>query len=459
MSSRWPAGIIRKTPITPAGPLQKGSAPGMWTLAEATYWQKQGLWPTQGLNSNWMGTQNTSYMRGSAVDSSGNFYAVSQSGTITKFGPLGNIIWVKTISTCALYDVTLDSAGNLYVCGGNTAAGSGQFYVAKVTSSGSISWQTVWSTTYGGQATGIVVAPSGNVYVVGLIFTISNYDALFVKLNSSGVVQFQRAGTSSAADRYTQLALDSSENVYIVGETGNSGTVNIQLIKYNSSGTSLSQTGFYAGSSGNLTSPLDIKIDQSTGDIYIAGAAGNGYRDIVLFKVNSSFTGQWMRRLGTNTSGFYHVAQRVAFDSSNNVYIAGWTMNPADIVVSGRRGWLIAKYNTSGTLQWQRSLGITSTDMECYGFSISGNNFLGVGMRSVSPQGFFMNAPTAGTLTNSYSINGETYVYGTPTLTDSTWSIVNSSYAMTNSTPTHTYGSSSNTITDASLTFNIVGMP
>ena len=48
MSNRWPGGIIRKTPVTPAGPLQNGAAPGMWTLAEASFWTKQGLWPTQG---------------------------------------------------------------------------------------------------------------------------------------------------------------------------------------------------------------------------------------------------------------------------------------------------------------------------------------------------------------------------------------------------------------------------
>ena len=42
MSNRWPGGIIRKTPVTPSG----GTASGLWTLAEAAYWKKQGLWPT-----------------------------------------------------------------------------------------------------------------------------------------------------------------------------------------------------------------------------------------------------------------------------------------------------------------------------------------------------------------------------------------------------------------------------
>ena len=48
MSNRWPAGIIRKTPVTPAGPFQNGAASGVWSLADAAYWTKQGLWPLAG---------------------------------------------------------------------------------------------------------------------------------------------------------------------------------------------------------------------------------------------------------------------------------------------------------------------------------------------------------------------------------------------------------------------------
>ena len=48
MSNRWPGGIIRKTPVTPAGPYQNGAASGVWSLADAAHWTKQGLWPIAG---------------------------------------------------------------------------------------------------------------------------------------------------------------------------------------------------------------------------------------------------------------------------------------------------------------------------------------------------------------------------------------------------------------------------
>jgi hypothetical protein len=46
--SNWPGNLIRKTPVTPAGPFENGAAPGVWSLSEASYWTKQGLWPIAG---------------------------------------------------------------------------------------------------------------------------------------------------------------------------------------------------------------------------------------------------------------------------------------------------------------------------------------------------------------------------------------------------------------------------
>lgn len=44
----WPGGIIRPVPVAPAGPFQNGAAPGVWTLDQVAFWQRQGLWPIAG---------------------------------------------------------------------------------------------------------------------------------------------------------------------------------------------------------------------------------------------------------------------------------------------------------------------------------------------------------------------------------------------------------------------------
>jgi len=48
MSTKYPAGVIKSSPVVPAGPYQNSSASGVWTMEQAGYWIKQGNWPTAG---------------------------------------------------------------------------------------------------------------------------------------------------------------------------------------------------------------------------------------------------------------------------------------------------------------------------------------------------------------------------------------------------------------------------
>ena len=41
----WPGGVIRKTPITPDGAYYDSAASGVWSLADAASYMRQGLWP------------------------------------------------------------------------------------------------------------------------------------------------------------------------------------------------------------------------------------------------------------------------------------------------------------------------------------------------------------------------------------------------------------------------------
>ena len=48
MSTRYPGGIITKTPVVPTGPYDNGTAPGIWTLDQQLQATKSGIWPTAG---------------------------------------------------------------------------------------------------------------------------------------------------------------------------------------------------------------------------------------------------------------------------------------------------------------------------------------------------------------------------------------------------------------------------
>jgi hypothetical protein len=88
-------------------------------------------------------------------------------------------------------------------------------------------------------------------------------------------------------------------------------------------------------------------IEPGSANVYAAGSfivAGNQAFHIV--KYNSSGTLQWQRQL---TGGSSNSTYDMHVDSSSNVYIAGQT-NRGTAQFDG----YIAKYNSSGTLQWQR---------------------------------------------------------------------------------------------------------
>lgn len=89
-------------------------------------------------------------------------------------------------------------------------------------------------------------------------------------------------------------------------------------------------------------------IEDSSGNVFATGytsSYGAGGNDAFLAKLNSSGTLQWLRTIG-GVSG--DSARGVGVDSSDNVYISG--------EYGGNAGLFVAKYNTSGAIQWQRTL-------------------------------------------------------------------------------------------------------
>jgi uncharacterized delta-60 repeat protein len=197
-------------------------------------------------------------------------------------------------------------------------------------------------------------------------------DTFLVKYNSSGTKQWlkQLEGSSKSFDKSQGLAVDSSDNIYVAGFTnggldGNSssGKQDFFLIKYNSSGTKewTKQLGTAEDdeASGVATDSSDnIYV---TGYTYggLDGNTNSGEIDIFLVKYNSSGTKQWTQQLGTPT---FEEGNGVAVDSSDNIYVSGWTRGKLD-TYAGRDDAIVLKYNSSGTKQWTRQFGSNSSDI------------------------------------------------------------------------------------------------
>jgi hypothetical protein len=96
MSKQYPGGFIIKNPTTPT----TSSAPGMWTLNQAAYYTKQGIWPTPPVIDPYFeyvttllhGDGTNAAQNNTFIDSSTNAYSITRSGSTTQgtFTPFGS---------------------------------------------------------------------------------------------------------------------------------------------------------------------------------------------------------------------------------------------------------------------------------------------------------------------------------------------------------------------------------
>jgi uncharacterized delta-60 repeat protein len=410
---------------------------------------------------------------GVAVDSQNNIYTVGSTRSagagnfdllLVKFDFDGVIQWQRVLGGGSLdqgYSVEVDSADNVYVIGDTSSAGAGgaDFLIAKYNSSGTIQWQRAYGTTSGESGAAIALDSADNVYALGSNFSISPPfgSILFAKYNSSGTIQLQRSLHGASDDFGQGAAVDSADNFYLVGSTASAGPgfSNLVVAKYNSSGTIQWQR--VLGGAGGSTQASNVAID-SVDNIYAVGltsSTGAGGQDVFIAKYDSSGTLQWQRVLGGsgNESAF-----DVAVDAFDNVYVIGQTASAG----AGANDFLIAKYDSSGTIQWQRVLGGSLADSG-RGITLdSDENIYAVGSTASAGAGgndvLIAVLPNDGSLTGTYAINASNIIYQASSLTAATSSLTSSALSLASNTRSFTSTSTSLTSAAASLTENRVNL-
>lgn len=193
---------------------------------------------------------------------------------------------------------------------------------------------------------------AGNIYAFGY--------SLIAKFNADGVLQWQRT----------------INRTIMAGKAMDDGTVHLAGY-WIVSGSNYGSYVARLDTNGNLiwTRSLDATgnaeygydVDTTATDVYMVGqtlSQGAGAGDALIAKWNSAGTFQWQRSLGGSGADS---AIRSVVDASGNIYFVGTTASAGGM---GGQDILIAKYNSAGTLAWQRSLGTSSADS---GISITFN--------------------------------------------------------------------------------------
>lgn len=344
-------------------------------------------------------------------DSSGNIYCVGVSVTVgntkiltAKYNSSGVIQWQRTLDAAGVTDygwkIGTDSSGDAYICGYTQTSGTNLNIVnAKYTSTGTLSWQRVFGNSLNDYAFGMTVDASGNSFIAGYAETASASDdkPILVKRDSAGAVSFQKIySLVSPRSSFRGATLDGAGNIFVVG-----------------AGTSSTSSFNFA----------------------------------YIMKADSTGAPVWQKSLGTNGVDEDDAFAHVHLGADGYLYAAGRTYSPS----LAKYVALIAKYDQSGNLVFQRTIDATgltilevavSPSYPAMYVSITAYNS-GSGVY----YSLIMRLPSDGSKTGSYTgvITGVTINYAVASLTDltksytaSTSTITDAAGALTGATPTFT---------------------
>jgi hypothetical protein len=289
-----------------------------------------------------------------------------------------------------------------------------------------------------GDDTGTAIATdtSGNVYITGSFFGLATFgvtnkisigesDIFVAKYNKNGALQWVQSAGGIDEDSGQSIAVDNSGNVYVIGyyqveatfgastDINALGGLDIFLAKYNSNG--VFQWVQSAGGTGNEDGS-GIVLDVS-GNVYATGyyegtstfdgigKTSQGNTDLFIAKYNSSGVVQWVQSEGGTG---HDISQAIAIDGNGKLYITGsFTGTTKFGIINktslGGHDIFVAKFDpaTSGWSYIQSAGGTNDQGGQSIAVDASGNAYI---------IGYFQGGATFGGTTKISQGGGDIFV-------------------------------------------------
>ena len=255
------------------------------------------------------------------------------------------------------------------------------------------------STVSGSIIQGPIDVSSGDYQFVGLNFN-TNYKIIVIAENYLGYSVEQKLQlTANIAPILNNLVVSGYD----------SSSITLQQPTFSTAGNPTPTVNAYIGLDGVITVSGSIvsnavlgPIDVSSGDYQFTGLSSNtDYKIIVVAENNQGYsvkqklqsttsistTPAWTHLQGTTGPGTQTWGTSITSDSNNNTYVTGSTNGSLDGQTLIGTGWnfFVIKYDSSGTKQWTRLLGVIGSDTFAYGITSDSNNnvyVVGTGVNS-----------------------------------------------------------------------------
>ena len=273
-----------------------------------------------------------------------------------------------------------------------THPGRLDYWVVKLNNTGSIEWQKTLGGIEDEEARSIQQTNDGGFIVAGWADSndgdvsgnhVGTPDYWVVKLSSTGTIEWQKCLGGNGGDQPYDIQQTSDSGYIVAGATnssdgdvigyhplpnGSNAKVDAWIVKLNSSGN-IEWQNCMGGSDVDIAQSIQQTTD---GGYIVAGtssstdgdAAGNSPdTEYWVVKLNNSGIIQWQKKIGgTNNdpgSSPNQAAQSIQQTSDGGYIVTGWSNTNGGDVTGNHGGydyWAV-KLNGTGTIEWQKSLG------------------------------------------------------------------------------------------------------
>jgi hypothetical protein len=317
------------------------------------------------LDQAWVARFTNAQAKAIKVDSAGNVYIAghlpgsktnSSDYAAAKHDPMGNQLWMARYdgpgnSTDYNSAMAIDAAGNTYVTGSSTGAGSGLDYATvKYDPCG----RQLWVARYNGpantndSATAVATDHDGNVYVTGFSRGVATHlDYATVKYDPAGrqLWATRYDGPGSSNDVAVSQALDHTGNIYVSGYShGGKTGLDYTTVKCDANGNQL-WVARYNGAANGDDSVKALALDDAA-NVYVTGCSyqpESGF-DYATVKYSSKGTQLWAAR---HRALPRETPVALTIDKTGHVYITGSTLGADDLP-----DYLTIKYDPDGKEAW-----------------------------------------------------------------------------------------------------------
>lgn len=296
------------------------------------------------------------------------------------------IYWDTTIQSGINFFIssTVNAQRNSYLVGTTSQAGGfggNDIFIAKIDVDGFLQWQKGYGLSFNEEGNGAAVDSQNNLIVAARFASSGVARAVVLKIDPQGTILLQQEVRSSNWPTFDNgpialdIAVDGQDNIYLLGQISNFG-IPLLVMKLTTNGALLWQRWVDVGGSTDTTFRKRITVDTAN-NVLVTGTtrlAGNNDRRGWVFKLNgSNGSTSWSRVFSTTSDNRFPFTTFITTDASNAVYVTGAHV---DSGFTNFEAYII-KFNSSGTILWQRWAGNTPLQFVP----------LGYGPASVSPSG------------------------------------------------------------------------